>query len=71
MDKERRLWIALAFVMSISFAVLGYYGYQIYQQAPPIPDRIVTPDQQTVFTGEEIKDGTRNLHMEQGKYNRR
>jgi len=57
MDKERRLWIALAFVMSISFAVLGYYGYQIYQQAPPIPDRIVTPDQQTVFTGEEIKDG--------------
>lgn len=57
MNKERRLWIALALVMSISFAVLGYYGYQIYQQAPPIPDRIVTPDQQTVFTGEEIKDG--------------
>ncbi|MET1057367.1 MAG: nitric-oxide reductase large subunit [Pedobacter sp.] len=57
MKKERRLWIALALVMSISFAVLGYYGYQIYQQAPPIPGRIVSEDQKVVFTGEEIKDG--------------
>lgn len=43
--------------MSISFAVLGYYGYEIYQKAPPIPLKIVSADNKTIFTEQEIKDG--------------
>jgi nitric oxide reductase subunit B len=57
MRREKKLWIAFALVMSISFAVLGYYGYEIYQKAPPIPLKIVSTDNKTIFTGQEIKDG--------------
>lgn len=57
MKKEKKLWIAFALVMSISFTVLGYYGYEIYQKAPPIPDKIILLDNTTVFTSQEIKDG--------------
>lgn len=57
MKREKKLWIAFALVMSISFAVLGYYGYEIYQKAPPIPLKIVSTDNKTIFTEQEIKDG--------------
>lgn len=54
---HRKLWIAFAAVIVFSFAILGYYGREIYRQAPPIPTRIVTPDGQVLFSGQEIKDG--------------
>jgi len=57
MNKEKKLWIGFALVMSISFSVLGYYGYEIYQEAPPIPTEIVGPNNTAIFTAEEIKDG--------------
>ena len=57
MNKEKKLWIGFALVMSISFSVLGYYGYEIYQEAPPIPTEIVGPNNTVIFTAEEIKDG--------------
>ena len=53
----RRLWISLALVMIISFAILGYYGGRIYQVMPPIPDRVVTEDGSELFTAQDIKDG--------------
>lgn len=52
-----RLWLALAVVLFASFAVLGYYGFEIYQQAPPIPQRVVTSDGQVVFTRQQIQEG--------------
>jgi len=57
MNKEKKLWIGFALVMSISFSVLGYYGYEIYQEAPPIPTEIVGPNNRVIYTAEEIKDG--------------
>ncbi|WP_348822950.1 nitric-oxide reductase large subunit [Flavobacterium aestuarii] len=57
MKKEKKLWIAFALVMSISFSVLGYYGYEIYQKAPPVPDKIILADSTVIFTGQDIKDG--------------
>jgi nitric oxide reductase subunit B len=39
----RRLWTAFILVVFCSFAVLGWAGYRIYQEKPPIPDRVVTP----------------------------
>lgn len=53
----RRLWIALGIVVFASFAVLSYYGRDIYRMAPPIPERVVTTDGQVVMTGQEIRDG--------------
>ena len=52
-----RLWLALAAVLLASFGVLGYYGFEIYQQAPPIPQRVVTSDGQVVFTRQQIQEG--------------
>lgn len=52
-----RHWIALGLVLAGSFALLGWYGREIYRQAPPIPDRVVTPDGTVLFTGEDIRDG--------------
>lgn len=36
---------------------LGYYGYEIYQKVPPVPDKIILTDNTIIFTGQEIKDG--------------
>ncbi len=57
MTHERKLWIAFSAVMIISFAVLIYYGFEIYQKAPPVPEKVVLTDGTLLFTGQEIKDG--------------
>jgi len=53
----KRLWIALALVLVISFAVLGGVGVKLINSAPPIPAQVVTTNGQTLFTGEDIRDG--------------
>jgi len=55
--KTRKLWIGFLTVVTVSFAVLLFFGREIYRQAPPIPDRVVTPDGTLLFTGQDIKDG--------------
>lgn len=53
----RKLWIGFIAVMVISFAVLLFFGREIYRQAPPIPEKVITPDGTVLFTGQNIKDG--------------
>ncbi len=55
--KTRRLWIGFMTVVTVSFAVLLFFGREIYRQAPPVPDRVVTTDGKLLFTGQDIKDG--------------
>lgn len=55
--KTRNLWIGFLIVITVSFAVLLYYGREIYRQAPPIPEKVVSSDGTTLFTGQDIKDG--------------
>lgn len=57
MKAERKLWIGFASVMILSFAVLIYYGIEIYQAAPPIPEKVVTTEGVLLMTGQDIKDG--------------
>jgi len=52
-----RLWAGLWLVILLSFGVLGYFGREIYRQAPPIPERVVTTDGRTLFTAKDIRDG--------------
>ncbi|NUN95360.1 MAG: cbb3-type cytochrome c oxidase subunit I, partial [Candidatus Omnitrophica bacterium] len=52
-----KLWLSFAFVIVASFGVLGYYGYEIYLQAPPIPKRVVDRDGNVLFTDKDIRDG--------------
>src|SRR5215469_10320419 len=53
----RKLWIALAAVVVISFAVLGGVGFKVINNAPPIPSQVVTANGRVLFNGEAIRDG--------------
>ena len=55
--RHRNLWIGLALVVAGSFGLLGYYGIEIYREAPPVPERVVTESGRVLFTGEQIMDG--------------
>ncbi|MCU0681557.1 MAG: nitric-oxide reductase large subunit [Polyangiaceae bacterium] len=53
----RRYWFAFATVLAVSFAILGWVGVRVYQQAPPIPTRVVTDDGREVVARGEIEAG--------------
>lgn len=46
----RRLWFGFTTVLVVSFAILGWTGLRIYQEAPPVPERVVTTDGQEVVS---------------------
>ena len=53
----RNKWIAFAAVIILSFAVLGWAGFRIYQMAPPIPSEVRTTKGEVVMTGADIEAG--------------
>jgi len=55
--KTKRLWAAFIGVLVISFGVIGYYGYEIYREKPPIPEKVVSVDGTVIFTKEDIMTG--------------
>lgn len=50
-------WVALVITFLFGFAVLAWIGGRIYQEMPPIPDRVVTTDGRTVISSGEIARG--------------
>lgn len=54
---HKRIWYGFLIVVVASFSVLGYYGYEIYREAPPFPERVLTPTGEIVFHGSDVKDG--------------
>ncbi|MDX1599156.1 MAG: nitric-oxide reductase large subunit [Marinobacter sp.] len=57
MAKYRRLWFLLIAIVGVTFTLLGYFGAEVYRAAPPIPDRIVSANGDTLMTEESILDG--------------
>jgi len=57
MPSSKRLWLILAAVVVGAFLVLGVFGVEVYRQAPPIPERVVTNDGKLLFTQKDILDG--------------
>ncbi len=53
----RRLWLALAVVCFVEFAILGWIGVRIYQEMPPIPERVVSDDGAMVVADGDIGRG--------------
>jgi nitric oxide reductase subunit B len=52
------LWLQAAILtFLIGFSVLGLLAWLVHTQHPPIPDRIVTEDGRTLFTGEDVMRG--------------
>jgi nitric oxide reductase subunit B len=56
-DATRRHWWFLGITLLLTFLLLGFYGHEIYRQAPPIPDRIATQDGTTLATRDDILTG--------------
>ena len=57
MGEYRKLWWMLIAVLGVTFCVLGWFGREVYRQAPPIPQQVVSADGATLFTDEDILDG--------------
>ncbi len=57
MQPTRKLWRWLGIIFVLSFGVLGYLGYEIYLQAPPIPKAVVTEDGDTLFGEGQVMAG--------------
>ena len=55
--KQKQLWVIFGAVITLSFAVLLYYGKEIYQEAPPIPTKVVNDRGEVVYTEADIKNG--------------
>jgi nitric oxide reductase subunit B len=51
-------WLQVAVItFLIGFAVLGYLAYAISAEHPPIPQRVVAPDETCLFIGDDIMSG--------------
>ena len=57
MSSTRKLWIALATLLAVSFAVLLWVGGEIHREMPPVPEQVVTESGQVVFTRADIETG--------------
>jgi nitric oxide reductase subunit B len=57
MSQTRKLWIGLALLLIATFSILLWMGNQVHQQAPPMPENVVTTDGQTLFTRADIETG--------------
>ncbi|GHA20181.1 nitric-oxide reductase large subunit [Oceanisphaera arctica] len=57
MANYRRLWTILLVVLGLTFAVLGYFGREVYREAPPIPAQVVTESGTLLTTKDGILDG--------------
>ncbi|MDO9072956.1 MAG: nitric-oxide reductase large subunit [Rubrivivax sp.] len=57
MGQYKKLWFTLIGVLIVTFSLLGYYGTEVYRQAPPIPAQVSAPDGRVLFTKEGILDG--------------
>ena len=57
MKSYKSLWLTLLAVLVVTFSVLGYFGREVYKQAPPIPKQVVTQAGEVLFTESDILDG--------------
>ena len=57
MGPYRKLWFTLIGILIVTFSLLGFYGGEIYRQAPPIPQQVVTDDGKALFGKDDILDG--------------
>jgi len=57
MTTTRKLWLGLAVLLLASFSVLLWVGKEVHQQAPPLPDAVVTTQGATLYTRADIEQG--------------
>lgn len=53
----KKLWIGFTLVVVISFAVLIYFGVEIYREVPHIPEQVTPTEGEVLFSGQDVKEG--------------
>src|SRR3546814_19806146 len=53
----RKLWWTLIGVLTVTFAILGFSGVEIYRQVPPVPERVVSASGDVLMHRRDILDG--------------
>lgn len=56
-ERAKKYWWVLTVSLLAAFCLLGFMGREIYRQAPPIPDRVVTEEGELLFTKDDILRG--------------
>jgi len=57
MREYRKLWWLLIAILIVTFSLLGYFGREVYRQAPPIPAQVLTEGGRLLMTHDSILDG--------------
>lgn len=57
MASTKRLWIGLGVLLTITFAVLLWMGREVYLNAPPLPDKVVSASGQIIYTRDDMEVG--------------
>lgn len=57
MGEYRKLWFILIGVLAVTFSLLGYFGTEVYRNAPPIPAQVVSEGGEILMTHDSILDG--------------
>ncbi|MCM2324135.1 MAG: nitric-oxide reductase large subunit [Oligoflexia bacterium] len=57
MKSNTKYWVSFGAVLIVAFSILGFFGREVYRQAPPIPERVVAESGETLMTREEILQG--------------
>jgi nitric oxide reductase subunit B len=54
---HRRLWVIFGITVFAAFFILGFFGREVYRQAPPIPDVVRTTSGRVLMTRDDILTG--------------
>lgn len=57
MSVTKKLWLGLAILLIASFGTMLWLGSDLYQTAPPMPERVVTEQGRVLFTQDDLKKG--------------
>lgn len=57
MAEYRKLWWLLIAILIVTFSILGYFGREVYRQAPPIPGQVISDSGDLLMTRDSILDG--------------
>ena len=57
MGQYKKFWYLLVAVLIGAFSILGYYGFEVYREAPPIPQQYVYESGEKVITHDDILHG--------------
>jgi nitric oxide reductase subunit B len=57
LPRHGRLWLIFGLAVSGAFFILGFFGREVYRQAPPIPSEGRTSDGRLLMTREDILTG--------------